>query len=181
MECPLKPLLGGCEMSGKGILYWDSCIFIAYLKNEVRNDPLDMKGIDELVLLFDMGQVDIYTSTITIPEILQASIGEEVYKQFSLLYSKRNFHLIDVTRKIAEISQEIRSHYYISGKATVETTDSIHLATAVYCKCEKFYTFDGEKNDHQGLLNLNLPLANHYDLKILKPRPKDVLQMTLEI
>ena len=35
-------------MSGKQkIVYWDACIFIAVLKNEIRNDPNDMLGIKE--------------------------------------------------------------------------------------------------------------------------------------
>ena len=85
-------------MSGRNSIYWDTCIFLAWIKNEERVNPDDMQGVYELATKFDMGQVDIVTSVITITEILQTTISEEQYNNFKRLYSKRNFLLVDVTR-----------------------------------------------------------------------------------
>jgi len=165
-------------MSGKDKAYWDSCIFIAYLNDEIRDDPLDMLGIDELATLFDMGQIDLVTSTITITEVLRTSIKPEDYQRFRLLFSRKNCHLVDVTRKIAEISHEIRNFYYQPPAATLTVPDCIHLATAIWFQCGAFYTFNGE-GKRPGLLSLNNPIANLYDLQIQKPTPTSPPQLPL--
>ena len=36
-------------MSGDKLLYWDSCIFISWLKNENRPDPNDMAGVRDII------------------------------------------------------------------------------------------------------------------------------------
>jgi predicted nucleic acid-binding protein len=165
-------------MSGsKDNIYWDSCIFIAYLKNEIRQDPNDLAGINELFTLFDMGQLDIWTSTITIVEILETSITQEIYNKFQSFFSKRNFHPVDVTRRIAEISAEIRSHYYQAGLSTISTPDCIHIATAIYSKCGILYTFDGG-GTRPGILTLTNPIAGHYPLRIQKPIPTKPPQLS---
>jgi len=165
-------------MSGRRIVYWDSCIFIAYLKDELRKDPKDMQGVNELATLFDMGQIDIATSAIAFTEVLETTITAEKYKMFCDLFSRRNIHLIDVNRKIAEISHQIRNHYYLVRNPTISTPDALHLATAIWFQCDTFYTFDGEA-DPLGLLQLDQPIADIYDIPILKPAPTNPPQLQL--
>ena len=167
-------------MSGKGRIYWDSCIFIAHLNNEARQDPQGMLGIVELAELFDLGQIDLVTSTITIVEVLRTTIKLEDYQRFRMLFSRRNCFLIEVTRKIAEISEEIRSFYYQPGTPTIEVPDCIHLATAIWFQCETFYTFNGE-GVRPGLLSLKSPIADRYNLPIQKPIPTRPPQLSLNL
>ena len=151
-------------------VYLDSCIFIAHLNNEDRQDPNDRFGIDEIVNQFDLGQIEIVTSTLTITEVMRTKIPQEQLKRFRSLFSRRNFHLVDVTREIAEVSEEIRSYYYEPNKATLGTPDCIHIATAIYWPCDVLLTFDGEGN-RPGILGLQNPIAGKYNLQIRKPNP----------
>ena len=169
-------------MSGNGIIYWDSCIFIAHLKNEVRQDPQDMLGINELVDSFDLGQIDLVTSTITFTEVLRTTITPQDYERFKSFFFRRNCHLMDVTRRIAEISHEIRNFYYQPGGPVLGTPDCIHLATAISFQCDVLYTFDGcGKSTKPGLLSLHSPIANRYDLSIQKPIPTRPPQLSLNL
>jgi predicted nucleic acid-binding protein len=165
---------------GKDKIYWDSCIFLALLKGEIRQDPQDLFGIDELVDLFELGQIELVTSTITLTEVMRTSIKPEDYLKFRSFFSRRNCHLADVTTNIAEISEEIRSYYFQPGGSTISTPDCIHLATAISWPCDVFYTFDGEGN-RPGLLTLTNPIANRYSIIISKPIPTHSPQLSLNI
>lgn len=166
-------------MNGREIIYWDACIFIAHLKDEQRQNPRDMQGVNELANLFDQGQLELTTSTITITEVLESTISPVAYRMFRSLFSRRNFHLIEVSREIAEISHEIRNFYYDEsmGQPTVKTPDAIHLATAIWFQCGVFYTFDGTAG--RGLIQLSQPIANQYPLNIQKPTPNQPPQLPL--
>ncbi len=166
-------------MSGRPLIYLDSCIFISWLKNEIRQDPKDMLGVEKLVNLFDMGQIDIVTSTITLTEVLESSIDKESFLIFRALFSRRNCHLVDVTREVAEISHQIRNFYHFPNQMTLGTPDCLHLATAIYYQCKTFYTFDGENKRDGMLLSLPNPIADKYSLSILKPEPDKVLQLSV--
>jgi predicted nucleic acid-binding protein len=168
-------------MTGKNIIYWDSCIFIAWLKNEPRNDPNDLLGIEKLVTLFEMGQIDIATSAITFIEVLQNETGLAEFEKFRQLFSRRNIFLVDVDRKIAELSHDIRNYYRQFNSKTLSTPDCIHLATAIIFQCSEFYTFDGESNYPGKLLTLEKPIAGEYDLNILKPKPDETSQLSLSL
>ena len=166
-------------MTGKNLVYLDSCIFIAWLKNEIRSDPREMAGVSDIGVSFDMGQIDIVTSTITFTEVLQSSIGQSEFDRFRNLFSRRNAFLIDVNRKIAEISHNIRDFYYSPNSQALDTPDCIHLASAIWFHCSIFYTFDGSSGKSNGLLNLPFPLANKYPLKIQKPSSNSITQLPL--
>ncbi len=168
-------------MSGKSLIYWDACIFLAHLKDETREDPNDMLGVNELATLFDQGQLDLATSVITFTEVLESSIPSEEYIRFRKIFSRKNSHLIDVHREIAEISHKIRNFYYdpTGKKPTVHTPDAIHLATAIWFECSVLYTFDGEGG--RGLLQLSQPIADVYSMPIQRPAPTQPPQLPLDL
>jgi predicted nucleic acid-binding protein len=168
-------------MSGRDSIYWDSCIFIAHVKNEPRQDPLDMAGVSELACSFTFGQIELVTSTITITEVLRTSIGPENYEKFRKLFSWKNFQLIDVSKKIAEISHEIRDTFRGNQGATLQTPDCLHLATAIWFKCQTFYTFDGCDQKRPGLLSLSNSFEQQYNLIIKKPVPTSPPQLSFDL
>ena len=160
-------------MGGKNIVYWDTCIFIAHITNEQRDDPMDQLGVVEFANLFDMGQVDLVTSTITLTEFLETSVPAEDYKLFLQLFSRKNLQLTDVSRDIAELAGEIRSYYRSNiNNSTISTPDCIHIATAIQMKCDVLQTFDGSGN-RPGILDLTSPIAEKYNLRIEKPKPSE--------
>ena len=164
-------------MAGKPLVYWDSCIFIAHLKNENRSNPLDMQGVGELVRRIDGGDIGLVTSVIALPEVLESTLPKDAIRDFRAYLSRPDVLLIDVDRRIAEISHEIRDFYQNdgSGEKTVSTPDAIHLATAISKGCPVFYTFDGDAKQKTDRSRVLLPLGNNiagkYSLKIQKPEP----------
>ncbi|MCZ7568841.1 MAG: type II toxin-antitoxin system VapC family toxin [Ardenticatenaceae bacterium] len=166
-------------MSGNKVrnFYWDACIFIAWLKNEQRSNLMDMAGINEQVDLFKKGNVQLATSVITLIEVLASGVSPGNRDRLEQLFRRRNYHLIEVNRKIADIAHEIRDYYQQQGGAdglpTIATPDAIHLATAIWYKCDILCTFDAndKRGRQRGLIPLNQNVAGKYDLVIAKPKP----------
>ena len=164
-------------MSGKGdIVYFDSCIFIAHLKKEERQDPHDMAGVKDLISKIDRSEIQLATSVLTLSEVLESGVPPGTREDFKQLWGRQNCHLIEVNRDIAEIAHTIRDYYQQQQDElpTLKTPDAIHLATAIFFGCEKFYTFD--RNDQRGRNRALIPLsplvAGRYQLTIEKPTPE---------
>ncbi len=161
--------------------YWDTCIFLAWLKNESRKNPLEMQGIKEAVNNFDNGQTIVVTSVVTLVEVLQTSISSKASAKFKSFIQQRpnDFVMVDVNYKIAQLAHDIRDYYTRNlspNEATITTPDAIHLATAIYMECPTFYTFDGLKEDNNKkkgmpLLPLSPQVAGQYDIEITVPPP----------
>lgn len=178
-------------MSGDKIrVYWDACIFLAWLKNESRNDPADMLGVEDQVNQFDAGQIIVVTSVLTKPEVLACSITPEAVKRFELLQQQRveNFYMAEVNFRIADLAHDIRNYYKniapIYGPV-LTTPDAIHLATAIKLNCNAFYTFDGDGNHMKKkralpLLQLSGQIAGQYELTIAKPPPPNQQSFVLD-
>ena len=162
-------------MTGDGPIYWDACIFIAHLKSEQRADPLDMLGVEGQVQYIDNGDLDLVTSTVCLVEVLECTLTQDAYNKFKTYFSRRNIHLVDVSKEIALIAHEIRDFYQKQndGLPTVTTADAIHIATAISFGCSKFYTFDenDQKNKRRALIPLAQPIAGKYPIPIEKPVP----------
>ena len=160
-------------MTGNNIIYWDSCIFLSYLKGENRPDPLDMLGVEELVQLIDDEDVDLVTSTISLTEVLASTLPPDAKGKFNSLFGRRNIHLVEVSKEIALIAHELRDYYknVNDGMPTITTPDAIHIATAIKMSCSKLYTFDeNDKRKNRALIPLAQPLIGKYQISILKPR-----------
>jgi predicted nucleic acid-binding protein len=159
-------------------IYWDTNIFLAWLKNEKREDPADMQGVMEAVRLFDTGKMIVVTSVVTIVEVLQTDLSPEVATKFESITQQRpnDLYMANVDPKIARLAQEIRSYYKNiqedPNQALLTTPDAIHLSTAILLGCPSFYTFDGSNpNKKRGLplLPLSGQIAGQYDLQVIKP------------
>ena len=154
----------------KKLLYWDACIFLAWLKNEERAEG-EMPGLLSLAQEVEKENFSVITSVITITEILPACSGEEVVTEFKKLFQRSNFRMVNVDERIATKASEIRDHYVGKAKrekvASIKLADSFHLATAITLGVSRFHTFDGS-HEKQGLLDLNGNVAGH-PLVIEKP------------
>lgn len=153
------------------VIYWDSSIFIAWLKNEQR-PPGEMDGVLECVYHVKSKKVKLITSTLTRTEVFEANLTNEVREMYSKLLSRRNVQLIDADLRVTELARKLREYYKdqskIDGLPTLTTADAIHLATAVHFKVDEFHTFDDGKKGGRSLLSLNGNVAG-YQLTILKP------------
>ncbi len=152
------------------LLYWDSCIFLAWLKDEKRPGD-EMAGLASIAREVEKKNFSVITSVITIAEILTGRSGEEVVADFRKLFQRSNFQLINVDERIATKGSEIRNHYIEKAKRekvpSIRFADSLHLATAITSGASRFHTFDGS-HEKRGLLDLNGDVAG-YPLVIEKP------------
>ena len=133
-------------MSGK-LIYWDTCLFLAYFKNENRPAG-EMEGLHDLAKEVDAGKKILVTSVVTRMEILRSTLTKEQNGKYDLLFKRRNFQEMPIDKRVVALAHDLRDYYQQQkakdGLPTLGTPDSIHLATAIVWKAECFYTFDAK-------------------------------------
>lgn len=152
---------------GKKKIYWDTCIFLAWLKEE-KNEIGVMEGIEEVVRKIHNNEIILITSQITYIEVLQSRLDSDAQKKWKDIFNRRNYQMGDVTPKVGEKSHFIRDYYDQKG-IKLSTQDSIQLATAIIYGADEFHTLDGSGKPRNGdLIPLNGNVAGH-KLKICVP------------
>jgi len=115
----------------------DSWIFLEYF-------TLGSKYIKCKKLLLSKSKKII--SAITIMEIKYKGtkiVGKKRVREFLQdITTSPSVIIVDVNKKIAEKSADLRLKYYKRGIREVSYADMINLATAILTKCSKFYTGD---------------------------------------
>ena len=151
-------------MPGKKKYYWDSCIFIAWLKNEKHN-PGEIEGIEAIAKLVMENKADLFTSELTRTEVLEGKMASEERERFQKLFQRRNVISVDLGSRVMDLSRTIREWNH-----DISTQDSIHLATAILYEADEFHTTDGGgKRKRKGdLIPLSGNVAGH-KLKICTP------------
>ena len=164
-------------MAGNDILYWDSCVFIAWLKNEVRPTG-ELDGIRDIVEKAKGREVSIITSALTYAEVTEAKVGAGVMNMFDDLFKRRNMSRPAVDMRVSRLARDLRDHYSArapeyNGK-TLSVPDAVHLATAILYRANAFHTFDRKnRNGTLGLIPLSGNVAGH-GLVISKPEVKQI-------
>lgn len=138
-------------------LFWDSCVFTAYLGNQEA--AYDIASIEKYLTEAKAGKVMIHASTVSSAEVLPSQIRaggsfEDFLKDF-----QGAVHTIDPTPNVMLRSGRLRDLTYKkgAGERKLGTADAIILATALYLqdaagiKLSAFHTFDkGRKPDELG-------------------------------
>lgn len=156
--------------TGKKIIAWDSCIFIAWLQDEKRDFGV-MEGIEETVRKIGGGEVILITSQVTNMEVLESRLSPDARKKWKEIFNRRNCQIMDVNPRVGEKASFIRDHYD-QKEIKLSVPDSIQLATAIIFNAEEFHTFDGSGKKKNGdLIPLNGNVAGH-KLKICVPYAK---------
>lgn len=158
--------------SGQPVYYWDTCCFLAWLKDEKRAAG-EMDGLRACIDRFKRGQVRIITSVLTYIEVSTAKIPVGVETLFEDALQRPNAGKIGVDIRVAKLARDLRNHYLNTrtDSLTLSIPDSIHLATAILCRVSEFQTFDqhdDRKYRSLGILPLNGNVAGH-NLTICKP------------
>lgn len=106
------------------IIYWDTCVFLAWLQGEARAMG-EMEGVAEVVELINNNRVELATSVITAIEVLQSSLSPENQEKFSSIFKRPNIKRISVDVRIAELAHYIRDYYRQTGTGSRRQTQSI--------------------------------------------------------
>ncbi|HEV7747578.1 MAG TPA: PIN domain-containing protein [Pyrinomonadaceae bacterium] len=153
--------------TGREIIYWDACIFLAWLQNEPC-EPGVMEGIEETVRQVNDNEAVLVTSVMTQTEVLESKMSRDAQTKFENLFKRRNVVWINHDTRIGKLSHDIRD-YYDQRSVKLSSPDSIHLASAILYDVSVLYTLDGSGKKKRGyLLPLNGNVAGH-PLKIAKP------------
>jgi len=158
-------------MPPRRLIYWDACVFIAWLKDEIR-PPGEMDGVVECVDQVESGSVRLVTSVLTRTEVFETNLPQDVKARYSALLGRRNVQTVDNDLRVSDLARQIREFYGAQSKRDglpgLTPADAIHLATAIHYKADAFYTFDDGKKGGRSLLSLDGNVAGH-PLKITKP------------
>lgn len=155
--------------------YWDSCLFLAWIKDEQRPTG-EMDGVREIVERAKRREVKIITSVLTATEILESKLPAGMKRLIDGMMKNR-VNRIGMEIKVAQMAHDLRDHYANSsshGGKTISVPDAIHLATAILYRATEFHTFDGGKTGGKslGLLQLSGNVAGHR-LIICKPQARN--------
>ncbi len=158
------------------IVYWDTCIFLAWMNDEKR--PVgDMEGLLQIAQLVERAEVILITSTLTRAEILQSRTSPEAMKKYDLILRRSNVVPHNLDLPIAKLTSELMD-FYLKSDFELLIPDAIHLATALHYNAHEFHTFDGadktkkprrpSKYSRCGLLSLDGNVAGR-TLKVTRP------------
>jgi len=158
---------------GKSTIYWDTSVFLAWIKDEKRPNN-EMDGVNDVANKIHKDHVILLTSTLIKAEILESTLSETAKQRFTDLFKRKNIQQVAPYEKIMELTSKIRDYYQqqkINDQLpTLTTPDAIHLATAIIYGAREFHTFDenNEVRKRRALLPLNGNVAG-YPLVICKP------------
>lgn len=153
--------------TGKQKIYWDSCVFIAWLMDE-KDWPEDIRdGILDTVYDLEQRKILLLTSAITRTEIF--NLTPERTQKYDLLMQRRDLHEIAADARVANRASSIRE-YYKRRDVSIRTPDAIHLATAIIYQADELHTLDGKEK--KGLIRFNGNVADS-PLKIVLPYPRN--------
>lgn len=146
-------------MAKQPIFYWDTCILLAWIKNE-RRQPGQMEGLRNAAKMVYVSKAFLITSVISYVEIFEADLSPEQQTKYRDLFKRHNCLPQSVTSRIAERASRMRYESLEPGPngRRISTQDAVHLATALLYKADEFHTFDGlgeNKRSGRPLLPLN--------------------------
>ncbi|GAG85132.1 unnamed protein product, partial [marine sediment metagenome] len=107
--------------------YWDTSIFIAWIKDEERSNPQDMRGLADVVYEIQEGNVQLVTSVITTTEVFTGDLDKRQKKRFDSLFGRPSIVRINVTQSIADTAKILREECKLS-RISLKSVDSLHLA-----------------------------------------------------
>lgn len=73
----------------KQIVYWDTCIFLAWLNNEIRPAG-EMEGIQKVADLILKNDAILVTSTLTRAEILESKVSKGAIDKYDAVMRRSN-------------------------------------------------------------------------------------------
>lgn len=156
-------------MKGRLKVYWDACIFLAWLKNEPC-EPGVMEGIEATVQQVHDNEAILFTSIMTQTEVLDSTLPKEAQTKFGNLFKRRNVTWVNHDPPVGKLSHDIRDYYNRKG-IKLTSADTVHLASAILYEADEFHTLDGsgKRKRKTDLLTLNGNVAGH---KLLIKEPK---------
>jgi predicted nucleic acid-binding protein len=132
--------------------YWDSCVFLGWLKEEPDKIHQCEAGIREA----EAGKLVIVTSTLTLPETLylvkkEKPVSKEVREKIRVFFENDYILMAELDRPTAELAQDVVWEHGVKHK------DAVHVATAASLRerhaIEQLDTFDAPLCEFSGRID----------------------------
>lgn len=127
--------------------YWDSAAFIAWIQKEEGR----VEQLRAVLEAADRGETEIWTSALTIAEVLWPKGRPEIRgitaRQRSTvrgMFRRPSIKIIQVDRQVAELAQDVVWDHGVKPK------DAIHVASCLRWEIPLLETFDGPLGDMDG-------------------------------
>jgi predicted nucleic acid-binding protein len=151
------------------VIYWDSCVYIAWLRDEQSHGKAPMDAIAQVLKENFERKVTIISSTITLIEVLASKMDEEKERLFRKSFRTRDHIAYDVDIAIALKARELRDRLLNQESGKLATPDAIHIATALIYKARALFTFDSRilvlnKDPRVGGLEISQPVVDQPEL-----------------
>jgi predicted nucleic acid-binding protein len=156
--------------NGVSHLFWDSCVFTAFLRDE--RAAYDVDSIAQYLIESRDGTHRIYTSSLVFAEVLPSSITKPEIGSF--LDFVDDFRgavvIVDASPDVMQLAGWLRDLPYRKGSSRgrrLATPDAIMLASAVYLvdtlgvKIDHFHTFD--EGNRRGPDGRSVPMLSYED------------------
>lgn len=131
--------------SAKKLHYWDSCVFLGFLKNE--SDKID--ECRSVMQAAEDGHLIIVTSALTFIEVVRLNkhepkLTKDDEEKIRLFFKHEWIQIRELDRKVGELARELMWQH-----ESLKPKDATHVATASLAKVDFLETFD------DGLINLS--------------------------
>ena len=164
-------------MSGdsREIIYWDSCIFIAFLKGENHGESAT-EAIRIQAAEFDANKIVLATSTVGVMEVLSMKLEDEVKDKLEKMIRRSNFILIETNEFVARKAAILRNHCYTKSKEAgklefkISPADAIHVSSGMAVEASKIVTTDKKDKKGKGELGM-VSIASFYPVTGLPSTP----------
>jgi predicted nucleic acid-binding protein len=151
-------------------LYWDTCVFIAYLNDERLQYG---RFVDHITQYLDdsrrVGSCKIYTSTLTIAEIPRSRLKPGAFPTFRQFLNDYRDAITQIAPdpNIMELASDLHGITYTKsgGSRKLATPDAVHLASALILQSvygvtlDAFHTFDN--GSQRGIGGRAVPLLSY--------------------
>jgi hypothetical protein len=136
------------------VIYWDTCILLAWIKDETRQDD-QMQGLIQVAQGVTRNKIDLITSVISRVEIFESTLTEGQKQRYVDLFKRSNCIQLGVTGPVADrasrLRHESRQQSRSGNQVLLSVPDAVHLASAILHKAAEFHTFDGVRDDKRSV------------------------------
>ena len=130
--------------------YWDACVILEFLNQSPDRAP-DVNGLLDAA---DKGEIQIFTSTLSIAEVAFAAedrsagvLSKETEDKIDKLWAMGSpIQLVEFHRGIAEQARDISRLAMARSIGGLKSVDKMHLATAVRIEADEVHTYEVEPN-----------------------------------
>jgi len=150
------------------IVYWDASVFIAWMKDEVRENAQEMGGVYETIAAVERGEILLVCGEIINQDMIETVMTHEAQAKYYALFKRRKSQLLPDDPRVKKLTREIREYYAVRREPVPKLADATHLAYAIHYQVDEFHTFD-----HR-LVALDGMVAGH-GLRICKPWASQLL------